>query len=250
VRLRDIFSFDCGEAIDLPNPLNNQLLAMLPAAEFAQLAKHLSTVELRRGETLALPDQKIRRVYFPHSGIVSFVVELSEGEAVQTGMIGRDGVIGAAQALDDRISLNKIVVQTPGIASVIDGDALLELVRAGSAIRKLIAAHEQFFTAAVQQTAACNAIHHVSARVSRWLLRMMDLIGPEIPITQEYLATMIGVRRTSVTTFASHLQSEGIISYARGQIHIADAERLKEMTCECHKAIQSNYERLFSRRHD
>lgn len=234
----------------MPNPLENQLLAMLPTADLAQLAKHLSTVELRRGETLALPDQKIRRVYFPHSGIVSFIVELSNGEAVQTGMIGRDGVVGAAQALDDKVSLNKIVVQAPGTASVIDGDALLELVRAGNTIRKLIAAHEQFFTAAVQQTAACNAVHPIAARASRWLLRMMDLIGTEIPITQEYLAAMIAVRRTSVTGFASHLQSEGIISYVRGQIHIADAKRLREVTCECHKAVQNNYERLFSTRPD
>ena len=234
----------------MPNPPDNRLLAMLPAADFAQLAKHLSTVELRRGETLALPDQKISRVYFPHSGIVSFIVELSDGETVQTSMIGRDGVVGAAQALDDKVSLNKIVIQTPGTASAIYGDALLELVRAGNAIRKLIAAHEQFFTATVQQTAACNAVHSVPARASRWLLRMMDLIGTEIPITQEYLAAMIGVRRTSVTSFASQLQSEGIISYARGQIHIADAERLRKVTCECHQAVQNNYARLFSMRHD
>ena len=125
---RGNFWFSPHGVFDLPNPLENKLLAMLPAAEFAQLEKHSSTVELRRGETLALPDQKIRRVYFPQSGIVSFVVELANGEAVQTGMIGRDGVVGAAQALDDKVSLNKIVVQAPGTASVIDSDTLLEIL--------------------------------------------------------------------------------------------------------------------------
>jgi hypothetical protein len=160
-------------------------------------------------------------------------------------MVGRDGVVGAPQALDDKVSLNKIIVQLPGIASVIDRAPLREAVLSRNLIRKLFAAHEQFFIADIQQTAACNALHSVPARMGRWMLRMRDLAGTEMPLTQEYLAAMIGVTRPSVTSVASRLQTEGLISYKRGQIRIENVDRLKEASCECHEAVQLNYERLF-----
>jgi CRP-like cAMP-binding protein len=128
----------------MTSPLDNQLLAMLPAEDFSALNKYFTTVELRQGESLAQPGDEIRRVYFPHYGIISFVVELADGDIVQTGMVGRDGVVGAPQALDDKVSLNKIIVQLPGIASVIDRAPLREAILSGNGIRKLFAAHEQF----------------------------------------------------------------------------------------------------------
>ena len=201
---------------------------MLAADERAALSKYFATVELRQGQTLALPGDEITRVLFPHSGIVSFVVELSDGHALQTEMIGCDGVIGGWQPFDKAIFLNKVVVQTSGTASVIDRSALRDAVRAGSNIRRLLSAHEQLLLANIQQTAACNALHPVAARSCRWLLRMMDLIGAELAITQEHLAEMIGVRRTSITSVATRLQTEGLISYRRGRIHIDDAERLTQ----------------------
>jgi CRP-like cAMP-binding protein len=220
---------------------------MLGADDFAALNKHFRTIELRAGELLARPDDEIRTVYFPHSGIVSFLVEVAEGDMVQTGMVGRDGVVGAAQAIDDKVSINKIMVQLPGTASVIDRHPLREAIVSGNGIRKLFAAHEQFFIADIQQTAACNALHPIEARMCRWMLRMMDLVGTDVPLTQEYLAAMIGVRRSSVTDVAGRLQTDGIISYARGQIRIDNVQRLMESSCECHHAVTKNYERLFGR---
>jgi hypothetical protein len=164
---------------------------------------------------------------------------------VQTGMVGRDGVIGAAQALDDKVSVNKMIVQLPGTASVIDCDRLRDAILSGNGIRKLFAAHDQFFLADVQQTAACNALHPVEARMCRWMLRMMDLVGTDLPLTQDYLAAMIGVRRSSVTDVAGRLQTDGIISYARGHIRIENVQRLMESSCECHDAVNQNYERLY-----
>jgi CRP-like cAMP-binding protein len=231
--------------VAMTSPLDNQLLAMLPAQDFSALNRYFTTVELRQGESLAQPGDEIRKVYFPHYGIISFVVELADGDIVQTGMVGRDGVVGAPQALDDKVSLNKIIVQLPGIASVIDRAPLREAVLSRNLIRKLFAAHEQFFIADIQQTAACNALHAVPARMCRWMLRMRDLAGTEMPLTQEYLAAMIGVTRPSVTSVASRLQTEGLISYKRGQIRIENVDRLKESSCECHEAVQLNYERLF-----
>ena len=225
--------------------LDNKLLAALPADDLSALNSHFRTVELQRGDTLAEPGDDIRRVYFPHSGIISFVVEVDDGDIVQTGMVGCDGVVGAAQALDDKVSINRIIVQVPGSASVIDRDALRHAVHSGNGIRALLASHEQFFIADIQQTAACNALHPVEARMCRWMLRMNDLVGTDISLTQEYLAAMIGVRRTSVTEIARRLQAEGLISYRRGHVRIEDVERLKKTSCECHKAVQKNYERLF-----
>jgi CRP-like cAMP-binding protein len=227
------------------SPKNNQLLAMLAPDDLAAMNKHFMLTELRQGESLAWPGDEIRRIYFPHSGIVSFLVELAGGDIVQTGMVGSDGVVGAAQALDDKVSLNKIVVQVPGTASVIDCDPLREIMLSRIGIRKIFAAHEQFLIADIQQTAACNALHPVTARMCRWMLRMMDLVGTDVPLTHDYLAAMIGVRRTSVSEIAGRLQTAGIISYTRGRIRIENPKRLMESSCECHLAVKQNYERLF-----
>jgi CRP-like cAMP-binding protein len=222
----------------------NQLLQLLSEADLAALNPHFRTMELRQGEILAKPGDDIRTIYFPHSGIVSFVVELIDGSVVQTGMVGRDGVIGAAQALDDRKSINRIIVQVPGSASVIDRAPLRSIIASGSGIRNLFASHEQFFVADIQQTAACNACHPADARVARWLLRMRDLVGDDLTITQDYLASMIGVTRSTVTAIAGAMQEAGIISYVRGHVHIGDVDLLKKRSCECHRAVRENYQAL------
>jgi CRP-like cAMP-binding protein len=228
----------------MTSPRDNQLLAMLHADDLAVLDKCLTTIDLRPEATLARPGDEIRRVYFPHSGIVSYLVEVADGHAVQTGMVGRDGMIGGPQALDDKTSINKIIVQLPGTASVIDRDHLREALQERSAIRKLLAAHDQFFLAEVQQTAACNALHPVEARMCRWVLRMMDLVGTDMSLTQEYLAAMIGVRRSSVSEVAIRLQADGIVSYVRGHVHIENVERLKQSACECYLVVRHNYAKL------
>jgi CRP-like cAMP-binding protein len=222
----------------------NQLLQLLSDADLAGLNEHFRTIELQEEEVLAEPGDDIAKVYFPHSGIVSFMVELVDGSVVQTGMVGRDGVVGAAQALDDKKSINKIVVQVRGSASVIERAPLRGLMAAGSAISRVFASHEQFFVADIQQTAACNACHSAKARTARWLLRMRDLVGDDFPITQDYLAAMIGVRRSTVTTIAGEMQEAGIISYVRGRVHIGNVNNLTKHACECHQAVRKNYSDL------
>jgi CRP-like cAMP-binding protein len=219
----------------------NQLLQMLPEVDFNALNKNLSLVHLSQGNVLAEPGDDVTKVYFPHSGIVSFMVVLDDGAIVQTFMVGRDGAVGAAQALDSKTSINKILVQVSGIASMIERDRLRELAHHHPAVRNVLAAHEQFLVADIQQTAACNARHAIEARTARWILRMRDLAGDDLPVTQEYLAAMIGVRRSSVTEVASTMQTEGAISYSRGKLHISDATALRRFACECHDAVQKNY---------
>jgi CRP-like cAMP-binding protein len=184
-------------------------------------------------------------VYFPHSGIISCVVELIGGGAIETGMIGNDGAFGASQALDDKVSLNHVVIQIPGSASVIDSDRIREAADELPAFRGLLLKYEQFFLAQVQQTAACNAVHNVQQRTCKWLLRMHDLAGTDLPLTQEFLAQMMGVRRTSVTDVAGELQKAGMISYSRGRIHIRDLEQIRQWACECEPDIRSHYRRMF-----
>ena len=130
------------------------------------------------------------------------MVALDDGALVQTLMVGRDGVIGASQALDNKTSIDKTIVQVPGAAAMIDRSPLRDLMEQHPAIRNLLATHEQFLVADIQQTAACNARHSVEARTARWILRMQDLVGDEFILTQEHLAAMIGVRRAAVTGVA------------------------------------------------
>jgi CRP-like cAMP-binding protein len=225
----------------------NKLLALLAPDDLASLEPHLKRVELQLGQVLAEACQPIHQVYFPHSGIISFVVQMSDGQMVETGMIGHDGVMGAIQVFAGKISQNKVLVQAPGEAAVIDADKMQQAVADNAGIRTLLAKHEQFFIAQVQQSVGCNASHAVQPRVCRWLSRMYDLVGPEFPLTQEFMSQMIGVRRTSVSLVASQLQDEGLITYRRGQIRILDVAQLKAAACECYRAVNAHYQRVFDR---
>ena len=223
----------------------NRLLAMLTPGDLAPLRQHLRTVDMVHAHVLADSHQRIEIVHFPHSGVISFVVEMKDGRIVETGMTGRDGASGATQALDGKVSLNKIVVQVAGEASVIDADRLREAAAAIPAIRSLINRYDQFFTAQIQQSAACNASHEIKARMCRWLLRMRDLVDDDFLLTQEFLAQMLGVRRSSVSEVATALQEAGLIRYARGHIHIADADGLRQATCECYGEVRGHHQRIF-----
>jgi CRP-like cAMP-binding protein len=196
----------------------------------------LRSIKLRIGD---------EKVYFPRSGIISCVVETIGGGAIETGMIGRDGVFGAMQALDDKVSLNHVVIQVPGDASIISGDRLREAADAIPAIRGLLVKYDQFFLAQVQQTAACNALHTTQARTCKWLLRMHELVGVDIPLTQELLAQMMGVTRTSVTVVAGELHKAGMITYARGRIRLLDVDLIQQRACECENDVRAHYRRTF-----
>ena len=224
----------------------NFLLNRLEPALLARIVPHFGLVELRHSEVLAETHERIEKVYFPHSGIISCVVELAGGGAVESGMIGNDGEFGGSQALDDKVSLNHVVTQVGGVASVISSDRIREVSDELPAFRGLLVKYEQFFLAQVQQTAACNAVHNTPARMCKWLLRMNDLVGDELPLTQEFLAQMIGVRRTTVTEIAGELQKAGMIKYSRGRIRILDLEQIKAWACECHEDVRSHHRRIFS----
>jgi len=230
---------------NLSSHFQNQLLAMLPSEDFDQLLPHLTVVELVHGKLLAEPRQMIERVFFPHAGIISYVVPLSDGAAIETGMVGRDGVAGAGEVLDGKLSINRVMVQVPGVGSVMNADQLRAAAEARPNIRRYLHKYAQYFLGQAQQTAACNATHPISVRMCRWLLRMHELVGPQLPITQEFLAQMLGVTRSSVSGIASGLQERGLIKYRRGHVTILKLEELHEAACECHGVVRSQYVEMF-----
>jgi Crp-like helix-turn-helix domain len=180
----------------------NYLLSKPDASSLARMMPHLKVHQISQGQVLAETQQPVQNVYFPHGGIISNVVELTGGEAVETAKIGRDGAYGASQALDGKLSLNRVVMQVAGAVSVIDAARLCEMVEQMPSLRKLLVKYEQFFLAHVQQSVACNAVHDIHNRMCKWLLRMQCLAGDDLPLTQEFLAQMMGVQRMSVSTIA------------------------------------------------
>jgi CRP-like cAMP-binding protein len=223
----------------------NHLLALLPAEELEVLAPHLAVVQLNHGEVLVEAHDRIRRVYFPYGGIISCVVSLHDGGTIETGMIGRDGAMGASQALDEKISLNKVVVQVADKMAVIDPDRLRKAVEQCPVLRSALIRYELFFVAQVQQTAACNATHKLEQRMCRWLLRMHELIGADLPLTQQFLSQMIGVTRSHLSVVAGTLQKAGLIAYNRGHIRIVNLEGLRQEACECDHAVRHHHHKIF-----
>ncbi len=227
------------------NKSPNLILASTSDEIYRALFAHLKPMELKHAEVLTEAGTSIKNVYFPHTGIISLVVELSVGEMVETAMVGRDGVVNAASALDGKVALNKAIVQLAGEGLTISAQRLSEVADRFRDFRALLIRHEQVLFAQAQQSAACNASHSVEARMCRWLLRLRDLAASDnLLITQEFLAQMLGVRRTSVSLVASTLQKAGLIQYKRGHVSILDVNGLREATCECYDVVNAHYDRL------
>lgn len=230
----------------MPHSKNNILNQVSPV-DLEDLRARLRIIELQQGRVIAESGQRVLQVYFPHSGILSCVVDLDDGSSIETGMIGNDGAFGAGLALDSKVSLHKVMVQVPGWATVVDAEHLKAVALSSPEFLALLLKYDQFLLGQVQQTTACNALHTIEQRMCRWLVRMHDLVGDELPLTQEFLAQMMGVRRTSVTAIATQLQKEGLISYRRGRIQILSIALVERRACECHRAVREQYVELFGR---
>jgi len=226
-------------------PSSNQFLQSLSRGDYELLRPHLREVKLVHSAVLFDIGGVIERIYFPHTGVVSLVVALASGDMIEAGMIGTDGVAGTSAALDGAIALNRAIVQIAGAASAIETEHIQAAVAASRSLRIKLYQHDQMLLAQAQQSAACNAKHQIEERLCRWLLRTRDLVGSDsIELTQEFLAQMLGVRRTSVTLAASHLQAANLIKYRRGHIHVLDSDALQEAACECYEAVKSQVTRL------
>jgi CRP-like cAMP-binding protein len=222
-----------------PGPLSNKLLAALPRSDFQLLLPHLSSVLIAQGEVLYEAGAEVDQVYFPLSGTVSLVVVMRDGKAIETATFGRDGVVGQMSGIGLHVSQVRAIVQLEMFASKVSSTALRKAVASSEPIANLCFRFNDTLLAQARITAACNALHRIEARFCRWLLQTRDRAESDtIPLTQEFLAEMLGVRRTSVTDVASKMQAIGAITYSRGVIKINDLDALKAKSCECYETLR------------
>ena len=219
-------------------PLDNKLLASLPRDHFDRLPPHLSTVSLQQGSVLFEAGDEVDQIYFPHNGMLSLLAVLRDGKAIETATVGREGVVGAMAGLGLYKSLVRVVVQMPMTCSKISATHFRPVVSASDVVRNLCIRYNEVLLSQARVTAACNALHPIEARFCRWLLQSADRSASDtVTLTQEFLAEMLGVRRTSVTEVASKVQSAGVITYSRGVIRILDRPALLRMSCECYETL-------------
>jgi CRP-like cAMP-binding protein len=222
----------------ISNHLDNKLLAALPRSQFNLLVPHLSTITLAQGVVMYETGDEVDQVYFPHNGMFSMLAVMRDGKAIETATVGREGVIGAMAGLGLYTSLVRVVVQLPLTATRIASSQFRKAVASSEPIRDLGIHYNEVLLTQARITAACNALHPVEARFCRWLLQSADRAASgTVTLTQELLAEMLGVRRTSVTEVAGKMQSEGLITYSRGVIKIVDRGGLERLSCECYHTL-------------
>jgi CRP-like cAMP-binding protein len=222
----------------------NRLLAALEPEDLRRLAPHLERVDLARGTVLLEPAAELRHVWWPEDCIVSLVIPTREGGAAEAATIGREGMVGFFAILGDHRALARNVVQVPGRALRLPFGVLREAFAASPPVRQVCLRYVAALLAHVLQSAACNALHTVEARLARWLLLLQDRVDgdPRLPLTQEFL----GVQRTTVTTAARALQRAGLIAYKWGGVTVLDRTGLERVSCECYGVIREHYEQVFS----
>jgi CRP-like cAMP-binding protein len=223
---------------NLGGPLDNKLLSSLPRDQFDLLAPHLVTQSLAQGLVLIEAGDEFDYVYFPHYGMLSLLAVLKDGKAIETATVGCEGVVGAMAGLGLYKSLVRVVVQLPIGVTKISATQFRKAASGSNAIRDLCIQYNEVLLSQARVTAACNAMHVIEERFCRWLLQSADRAGSStVNLTQEFLAEMLGVRRTSVTEVASKIQISGAINYSRGVINILDRPALEKMSCECYQTL-------------
>lgn len=232
-----------GRMLNTSDKLQNRLLAALEPADHALLMPHLRTARFAQGAVLQEQEAPVDHVYFPLNGMVSLVSVMQGGQVVETAVVGREGTIGAFAGLGPWHAFTRATVQIPAAIAVIPTSDFQAAVRQGERIRDLILRYKEALLGQVQQTAACNALHQLEARLARWLLQALDRTDErELPLTHDSLADMLGVRRTTVTIVAGRLQEAGLLRYQRGRIIVLDRAGLEHLACECYWAIRRRTE--------
>jgi CRP-like cAMP-binding protein len=215
------------------------LLAGLAPVDLALLNPHLKEIPLEQGLVLQEQGDPIEDVYFIDEGIVSLLVPMRQGDAIEIATIGREGAVGSFAGLGPRRSHTLSVVQVAGRGCRISASHFRKAVERSHGIRELVIRYGEMLLVQVQQSAACNALHDVEQRLSRWLLQARDRVeGNTIRLTHEFLSQMLGVSRPTVTVVAHTLQKAGLIRYHRGQVEILDRPGLEARACECYEIVR------------
>lgn len=230
-----------------PADAGNLLLEAMSAEDRAELTDAGERVDLARGDFVFRADGRAPHVYFPTSGMLSVVTRMEDGSTVEAVTVGKEGVTGPPLVAEKSLVANvECVCQLPGAAIRVPSEVFFDLRRRSDSLDELVDRHGQAVFAQIAQTAACNRLHPIEARTSRWLLQAHDRVGVSfLPLTQEFLAEMLGVRRETVNLTARMLQNAGLIAYHRGEVEILDRGGLESTSCECYGVMRAEIERLY-----
>ncbi len=231
----------------LHHPGQNHLLAALPPQDFEPLATHLELVPMPLGQMLYEPGGQMRHAYFPTTSIVSLHYVTESGASAETAGVGNEGVVGISLFMGGDTTSSSAVVQTAGHAYRLDRSTLKQEFNRAGMLQRLLLRYTQALMTQTAQTAVCNRHHSVEQQLCRWLLLTLDRVpGRELVMTQELVASMLGVRRESVTDAAGQLQAAGYIRYRRGHIGVLDRAGLATRACECYGVVKKELDRLLS----
>jgi len=229
------------------SPNQNHLLAALPTVEFERLAAHLEMVPMPLGEILYEPGGQMRHAYFPTTAIVSLHYVMETGASAETAGVGNEGVVGISLFMGGDTTPSSAVVQTAGHAYRLESRLLKDEFNRGGLMQSLLLRYTQALITQMTQTAACNRHHSIEQQLCRWLLLTLDRVSShELIMTQELVASMLGVRREGITQAAGKLQLDGIVSYRRGHISVLERSGLEARACECYAAVKTELNRLLS----
>jgi CRP-like cAMP-binding protein len=229
------------------NPNQNHLLAALMNAEYHRLEPHLELVPLPLGDVLYESGGEAGHAYFPTTSIISLHYLLENGGSSEIASVGNEGVLGMPLLMGGKTTPSRAIVSIAGHAYRIPSSILIDEFQRGELLQKMLLRYIQALITQMSQTAVCNRHHSVEQQLCRWLLLMADRIpSNELTMTQELIASMLGVRREGVTEAAGKLQNYGCIHYKRGHITVVDRQGLEERVCECYDVVKKEFSRLLS----
>ena len=228
-----------------PDPRKNHLLAALPGDEWARWLPALEPVDMPLGEVLYESGMTMSHVVFPTTSIVSLLYVMKDGASAEIAVVGNEGIVGISLFMGGETTPSRSVVQSAGQGFRMRGQLLKDEFSRSGPVLHLLLRYTQALITQMAQTAVCNRHHSLDQQLCRWLLLSLDrLDGNELKMTQELIASMLGVRREGVTEAALSLQSAGLISYTRGHIKVLDRAALEQRTCECYAVVKKEYDRL------
>jgi len=234
---------------DTHTPLQNCLLAALPAEEQQRLFPHLKLERFPLGKVLYEPGHTLSKVYFPIDSIVSLLYMTESGASAEIAMVGYEGVVGIAAFMGGASTISRALIQSAGFAYSLPVPQVLREFNHNSEMRMLLLRYTQSLVTSMAQTAACNRHHSIAQQFCRWLLLSLDrLPGNTLTMTQELIANMLGVRREGVSEAAGKLQKLGVIKYCHGHITVLDRPRLEQLSCECYAVVKDETDRLDAKR--
>jgi CRP-like cAMP-binding protein len=226
-------------------PARNQFLAGLSAADLAAIRPGLEEVALKQDQLIAEAGHPVAAAYLPLDCILSVITVMRDGAQVESRTIGRESGHGLLHALGSPMSQERMLCQVAGAAARIRLSTLSAAAQARPSLAKAIARHAQVSLTQSIQAVACNRLHGAQARMARWLLMTQDRLGRDVlPLTQEHLAIMLGVQRTTVTSVAQEMQAQHLVAYHHGKITVLDRAGLLRTSCECYRAVQEGVEAI------